>query len=270
MTGPYCSACGQKEPPLNPSVWELVKEGLHEFTHLDGKTIATLRTLFSSPGRLTLDFLAGRRRRWLSPLRLYIICSLVFFASRPIIEGLTGRSLRQTANVTLREDGSAGPLTALERQQLAEGLPGRLFGVERLERAAMDQATLNRELEAAFPRAMFVLMPIFALLTRVLWRGTGLRYPAHLYLSLGLHSAVFAVFSLLTIVRGLIPSDGVVSVLSLAALGYLGAHFLIALRRVFTQSWTRTILKSVLVGIVYVMLLLTTGMLLLGYAVSQM
>jgi hypothetical protein len=58
-----------------------------------------------------------------------------------------------------------------------KGLPARIFGVERLERAAANSAQLNRAIKSAFPKAMFVLLPLFALLTDVAWRRKMPRYP---------------------------------------------------------------------------------------------
>jgi len=270
MTGPYCAACGQKVPAPNPSVWELLKDTTHELAHWDGKIPATMKSLLVAPGQLTEDFLAGRRARWLSPLRLYLLCSLVFFASKPVIENVTGRSLRQMAQVSLRDDGSTGPLTPEEREIVARGWPARFFGVEQLERAATDGSALNREVETALARAMFVLMPVFALLTWSCWRKPRLRYPAHLYFSLNWHSAVFAVFALVTIVRGLVPFDSVVGLFVLVAFMYLAWHFVTALRRAFGQSWRRTIPKAILVGVAYWAIILVTALGLLGYAVMRM
>lgn len=270
LAGPFCAACGQKDPEINPSMRELVREVTHEFMHWDGKIPATMKALLFSPGQLTADFLAGRRARWISPLRLYLICSLLFFTSKPIIENLTGRTLRQMAQVSLRDDRTQGPLTPEERAQLEAGLPARFFRIEQLERAATDSAALNRAVEAATAQAMFVLMPLFAFMTWVAWRRPGLRYPAHLYLSLNLHSAAFALFALLTVVRGLVPSDIIVGVFSLAVLGYLGWYYVRALRRVFGRSRLATFVRAAAVGAMYALLLLFTALGLLGYAVTRM
>src|SRR5262252_4987894 len=58
----------------------LSHEALHEFAHVDGKIIQTVKLLVTKPGRLTTEFLAGRRARFISPVRLYLTCSLIFFA----------------------------------------------------------------------------------------------------------------------------------------------------------------------------------------------
>jgi Protein of unknown function (DUF3667) len=74
-----------------------------------------------------VDYFAGRRARWLSPLRVYLICSIAYFASMPVIEAITHRSPRLMMEVTLTNDQGGTTLTPEERARLAAGLPGRVF-----------------------------------------------------------------------------------------------------------------------------------------------
>jgi hypothetical protein len=271
LTGPYCSRCGQKAVDRNLSLGTFIRETTEQLVDWDGKVPATLRTLFLRPGVLTVDFLAGRRARWLSPLRVYLICSIALFAGRAIIDEVGLRPVREMAGFTLkRQDGVNQPLTPEERQQVAAGLPGRVFGVERLERAASDPRAFNSAFEDVIPRAMFVLLPVFALMTSVVWRRAKLRYPAHLYLALHVHSAAFGALLLLSIGLGFAPSIVVIALIEVAFLGYVGWYSLTALHRVFGDSWPKTIVKGVAIAVVYFMCFLTTGMLLLAYAITKM
>jgi hypothetical protein len=268
VSGRFCPACGQAVGPPDLSLIGFLRETTRELTNWDGKVPATLRTLLVRPGRLTLDFLEGRRARWLPPLRVYLICSLAFFVSKPLIQATTGRSPRELARVTLSETRS-GSLTPEERQVIAEGLPGRIFGVERLERAAAQPARLNQEIDAAFPRAMFVLLPVFALLTNLAWRRTRSEYPAHLYVALHTHAAVFAALLVATTLAALIPSDTVAGVVFVALFVYVVWYATTALHRVFDGPWPLDLAKTCLVGLVYLFCLLVTGMTLLLYAVTR-
>jgi hypothetical protein len=76
LTGPYCAHCGQKKPHTDLTFRELLREATQELAQWDGKIPGTLRALFFKPGLLTVDFLAGRRARWLAPLRVYLISGL--------------------------------------------------------------------------------------------------------------------------------------------------------------------------------------------------
>src|SRR5204863_410628 len=80
LQGRFCHACGQKAAASDVSLHELLHEGLEEFAHVDGKAARTLKLLVTKPGALTKEFLEGRRARYISPLRLYLTCSLLFFA----------------------------------------------------------------------------------------------------------------------------------------------------------------------------------------------
>lgn len=248
-----------------------LKETTEELTHWDGKVPATLRTLFLRPGALTIDFLAGRRARWLSPLRVYLICSVALFAGRALIDEVGLRPTREMAGVSFkREDGRTGPLTPEERQEIAKGLPARIFGVEQFERALTDPRPLNRAFESTLPRAMFILLPVFALLTNLAWRKAQPRYPAHLYVALHIHAAIFGAFLIFSLLVGVTRPDWIAAAIGLAFMGYVAWYGLTALRRVFGDSWPRTIAKAAAVGAVYFVFFSTVGMLLLAYAVSRM
>lgn len=269
LTGPYCASCGQKQPHGDLTLREFLHEMTAELVHWEGKVPATLKALFVRPGLLTQEFLGGRRARWLPPLRVYLICSIAFFVSGPLIESVTHRSLRQTAKVTIT-GGAGATLSEEDRRAMEQGLPARIFGIERLERAAADPARLNHIIQAAFPKAMFVLVPLFALLTSVAWRGRKLRYPAHLYLALHVHAAWFGALTVLTVFTGFVPGDGPGAFAAGAALMYVAWYALMALSRVFGESWGRTLVKSLGVAVVYALCLLATSLGMLGFAISRM
>lgn len=78
--GPYCQECGQKRAaPQELAARNLLKDVLHEVTDLDSKVFTTFKALLFRPGLLTAEHLAGRRARYLSPVKLYLIVSAVYF-----------------------------------------------------------------------------------------------------------------------------------------------------------------------------------------------
>jgi hypothetical protein len=79
LTGQYCADCGQRAGDRMISVWELVKEASEVLTSLDSRLWRTLGMLLFRPGRLTSDYLLGRRARYIPALRLFLGLSLVFF-----------------------------------------------------------------------------------------------------------------------------------------------------------------------------------------------
>jgi hypothetical protein len=251
LTGAYCARCGQKATRPDLTLGGFLHETTHELTHLDGKVPATLKTLFLKPGQLTIDLLAGRRARWLSPLRVYLICSVAFFGGRLLLEEMGLRTPRDMAQVSFDDRTTTGPLTAEERAVIEKGPLGRIFGVDRLERAAADPKRLNRAFDTSFPRAMFILLPLFALLTNVAWRKARPGYPAHLYAALHIHAAAFGSLLIFSTAIGFIRSDTAAVIPFAVWLAYLVWYGLTALRRLFGDSWPVTLLKAAVVGIAY-------------------
>ncbi|MGH9886011.1 MAG: DUF3667 domain-containing protein, partial [bacterium] len=79
LHGQFCSSCGQRDVPPYPSVRELAVDAFWELSGWDGRFASTVRALARRPGMLTREFLEGRRARYISPLRLYLMASLVYF-----------------------------------------------------------------------------------------------------------------------------------------------------------------------------------------------
>lgn len=78
--GAYCAACGQKRArPGDLGVAHAWEHLADELLDVDGRIFRTLRVLFTQPGQLTVDFLAGRRLRYVHPLRLFLVISGLFF-----------------------------------------------------------------------------------------------------------------------------------------------------------------------------------------------
>lgn len=79
LNGRYCAGCGQRAPyPGDLTLNRFARAVASELSDNDSRTLRTLRALFH-PGRLTRAFVDGQRRRYLPPLRLYLIISGVFF-----------------------------------------------------------------------------------------------------------------------------------------------------------------------------------------------
>jgi hypothetical protein len=79
LTGPYCAMCGQHAHGSARSLTELCRDCVHVLTHADGRFWKTIRALLLSPGKLTQEYFLDHRERYLPPVRLYIVLSIVFF-----------------------------------------------------------------------------------------------------------------------------------------------------------------------------------------------
>lgn len=79
MSGPYCAQCGQAAIDYRRSFGHVLVDVLNEFLNWDSKFFATIALLIVKPWRLTNEFLAGHRVRYVHPLRLYLLASILFF-----------------------------------------------------------------------------------------------------------------------------------------------------------------------------------------------
>jgi hypothetical protein len=76
LTGSFCHACGQRAH-VHRSLLHLGEEFLHGLLHFDAKAWRTLPMLVAKPGKLTRDYIDGKRTRYVSPLALFLF--MVFF-----------------------------------------------------------------------------------------------------------------------------------------------------------------------------------------------
>jgi len=87
LQGPFCHYCGQPDKNLMRFFPVLMRELLEDFFDFDSRFTRTLKPLLIKPGRLTRDYLDGRRFRYVPPLRLYIFSSIAFFFLAAILAG---------------------------------------------------------------------------------------------------------------------------------------------------------------------------------------
>src|SRR5215510_14646236 len=80
LVGAFCAHCGQKVAQLNPSLPEFIHDFVDELLHVDGRMVQSIRLLMTKPGLLTREYFAGRRARYVSPIRLYLLFSVLYFA----------------------------------------------------------------------------------------------------------------------------------------------------------------------------------------------
>ncbi len=79
LSGQYCGNCGQRAQTRLISIWQLLREAFGDLLELDSRLWRTLIPLTIRPGKLTRDYLEGRRARFMPPFRTYLVLSIVFF-----------------------------------------------------------------------------------------------------------------------------------------------------------------------------------------------
>lgn len=251
----FCGQCGQETSLRPPRFFEFVQQFGGAYFSTEGALWRTLGLLLFRPGELTRRYLAGRRKHYVLPLRLYLTLSLLALVVLRLQipsdlklgaeAAAEGGKLPQVTILQTRPDNGAGIKDGVFYcKELPEWLCSRLK-----RRLDVDAKSFEREVQRLPERfvsqwgtAMFLLLPFFAVLHKIVYWGRGLRYTEHLVYALHVHAFWFAALALSTI-----PWPWVAGTLALVVPGYT----LIAARRVYGGGWIATLAKALLVATVY-------------------
>jgi hypothetical protein len=233
--GEFCSACGQRNVDLHVPIGGLVREAAEEALGVDSRLRHTLVPFFFRPGEVTRDYLSGRRVRYTSPLKMYLVAAAVFFFAfasqdRPNVIRIDAKDKARPA--------AAGKIDNYFLQR-----------VDRFEKLGPDgPRLLATNMAGALPKALVLLLPIFALLLKLFWRK--FYYAEHLVFALHYHA-----FALLLLTPGsLLPGAAGNSANGIALMACL-VYLFLALRRVYGGGIGRTLLKFFGLGFSYSILL---------------
>ena len=79
VQGRYCHECGQENVVPKETFWHMVTHFFNDITHFDGSFFITAKDLLFKPGFLSKEYMAGRRVKYLHPVRMYVFTSAIFF-----------------------------------------------------------------------------------------------------------------------------------------------------------------------------------------------
>ena len=267
LKGNYCFSCGQNKKRVDKFFLALVAEAFEDIFSWNSRTLSTIFALIFKPGFLTREYFVGRRARYLPPLRLYIISSLLFFlylsfqntlntdfnnaintsptsdsslqleSNTDIDEAIADIKLdwlEESANKNLRETIQT---QANKAQQALQDDPGQIAG------AFLDIA----------PALMFILLPLFALLLKFVYITSGRYYAEHLVLALHNHSALFLVL-LFSFMLDWVEELTNLTLGSTFVLFWIPVYMFLSLKRAFNEGTGTTILKFSILANSYLLL----------------
>lgn len=257
LNGSFCAACGQRVVPADPTVSELAGDVFEELSGYDGRIASTFRNLLH-PGRLTIDYLQGRRVRYLSPVRLYLTVSVIYFliaASTPV-NVITQTKTRNVSagegiNINLTDPAvnNGVPLTAEDRAELVKQIqtaPWFIRGM--LTAIATDPQGFRGRLFTIMPRVFFAMLPVFAGILALFYRGR--RFPTALVFAAHLHAFAFLGATLAELAK-MTRSQVVQGTVSGIVILVFAWYALASLRAVFGGRWPITIAKALGIGFTY-------------------
>ena len=337
LLGPHCYRCGQPVTGLVRHFTSIIGDFFDTVLNIDARVFRTLWPLFAKPGYLSCEYFAGRRVRYVSPVRLFVFLSIVtFFVARltltisgnPInfnddsianatsvsqVEGLRDKSLARLTRAESHMPGAQGLAQAQQavraqaqrridelRAAQARGEPPPIpkpdisFGnngkpwdaktnplvvdwlpafanhwinqqIARAEsnvaRMQQDPSLLKDAILSAVPSTLFVLLPVFALMLKVLYLFKRRLYMEHMIVAL--HSHAFLCLSLLLVFLAMVLRDavpqgflhGLLGVVEGLLFAWMPVYLLLMQKHVYRQGWMMTVLKYCLLGFSYVLLL---------------
>jgi hypothetical protein len=275
--GFFCPTCGQRKVEVRVSLRRMIAETLEDELFLNHTLPRTIGALLLRPGHLTREYVEGRIVRYIQPIRLYLISSIVLFVLLPWLTNMsafeeqmridearadsiaaaTGDTAAATLSPTVVRPGSE-PLPirmavrdTLEVPRLLRPVNRRLLETEDRLRA-MPAREAVRTIRIAFtenaPTGIFLMMPVFALILKVLYVRRKRYYVEHVVFALHVHAFTF----LMILVMLIAPGSGALN----ALLGlWLTLYVFFALRTVYDQGWVKTFVKYLMLGAAYAFVL---------------
>jgi len=272
----FCARCGQDSRDHSRELRELLRDCAEHLLAFDLKSLRSFRALILEPGRLTVDWAHGRRMAWVSPFRLYLASSFIFYVAlwmsglalmQIMAVSLTPAEI-QAAHLTPHPDGTpiyqfepamlippVAPfeIPAVTSQKLHDwaangGVPGlaTLF-----ERVLADPARLNEAADIWLPRILFALVPLCACLFALFRARRPLLFLDHLTFALHLQSFIFLLSAAMMPIWSLTDADSAGYIPGIIIVGY-GA---LAHRRLYGNALWLSAIKVLIVLAIYLVTL---------------
>jgi len=254
LFGRFCANCGQAADVHVPSTEELLHELFEGVTHSDSRLWRTLNYLWFKPGKLTQEFIAGRRIAYLPPFRLYLVLSIAFFLIA---------SFSHTSGEFIHFDHPAG--FRAPGVESCEDIHPEMLALHpnwnlRLQHACNEivrdnGANFVRVMLSTTSKAMFFFLPLVAFLHMLMYRRPRFRYAEHLLFFVHLYALYFSAAILMLVALDAAHAwpklQGAAGLLQTLLNWSVAIYTVIAVRRVFAKSWVGALIKSFALSIVY-------------------
>jgi hypothetical protein len=246
---------------------------------LDAKIFNSLRSLIFSPGKLSLEYNQGKRAQFVSPVRLYIFISFLFFLLLNVYapkNASPAEGIQEGRRAAI--NFSVAGISAEELVGISEAQRDSLLTERRIKPTVLNRFLISQLYKMAnggmgefihsfiknASTMMFILMPGFALIVFLFYRKRTAYFIESLVLSLHFHSFAFLLMSLFILI-GLVKTILFVLLTPTATLAYL----FLALRRYYGQKAPLTLVKTIAIGVLHFaqFLVLFLGTMLVSIAV---
>jgi hypothetical protein len=242
----YCPNCGQEHTTTIVPIGDLLRDILDEFLLLDSKILRTLQPLLMRPGFLTNEYIAGRRARYVSPFRLYFVISAIYFLAFSfahydvtVMRGLA-YGLEQAHHA--HEEHAASAPAMMSMAHMSGEMHTAHSGSETSadsDRARRHHLAVERTSDWFLKNQSlftFLLVPIAALLLKLLYFSTRRLYIEHLVFAVHVQSLLFTL-----LLPALLPYGR--NLTYVLAFGLSALYLFVAMRTVYRQSVASTLAR---------------------------
>lgn len=286
LQGQYCYQCGQDTGSPIRNVFGIVGEYLGETGNFDGRFWRTMIPLFIRPGFLSNEYVVDRRAPYVPPLRLYIFISIfafvVFnaFVDRLNFEVNVNASTEEIRTQLEQQGVSDEDIVQQvedisEQQEALQTLPEQINNLNlrflkevdqqafdaRMASYAENPKLLVHKFLSVAPQLMFIALPIFAAVFKLMYWRSHRYFMEHLVLALHTHAIILLLLSVLIVFTmmqtsmeeswgegiWLYPLDWLISLIWI----WMPVYILIAQKRFYRQGWLKTIVKFLMSSVVW-------------------
>ena len=253
--GRYCHECGQDiNAGTGQSTLKLTEQALESAFALDGKTPRTLAFLMVRPGFLSEEYRKGKINRYIHPVRLFWMATLVFFAllisqlnSNEVLKSPIYYSTENGLTISLNEPSDS---TTTMSQNMDEGESYKKMDEK-------DWSMMVNYIAKFAPYVTFLLIPIFAFLLILFFWRTKCYYMYQMVFTLHFHTFLWIFFSLNLLVDIFTRNWTYPTWLNTLLFFLPGVYLIVALRRYYqTKSWWQATWKAVLISLLYAILII--------------
>lgn len=262
LEGIYCHRCGQKDIPKRQTLGELLINFISSFWSYESKFFQTGKYLIFKPGFLAIEYTQGKRERYFHPARMYVFISFVYFLLFTTLpdqnEPGPDETNKSTENISYGTPfsimDSIGYKSLSQYDSIQQSLPAEkqdgwlthFLQVRQIEITEKYQDNGDAFAEAFadsfssnFSKIFFFLLPVFALVLKLLYIRRDFFYSEHLVFSIYYYNFFFLAGSFY-MVLDVIPWMGWAAIF----VGFWIAIYLVmAMKKMYRQSWTKTIFK---------------------------
>jgi Protein of unknown function (DUF3667) len=288
VSGQYCAHCGQRHKSVRRHFRQLASDFFNDVLNLDTKLLNTLKPLLFKPGFLSTEYFADRRMRYVSPLKLYFILSIVAFFLVQLSVDINGQNGGLITVNKAKADGSpvanekpmteeefsgpfnfgSGPWHAKKNPMVLTWLPQAGNDLINARIARLDSTIRNRDWNglvhaalSAAPPALLIMLPFFALILKLMYIRSHRLYMEHLIIALHNHAFLLLAIALMIVTSGLalwllpLTARPAGEMAMSLALSWIPLYFLLSLKRIYRQGWRKTVLKFCLIGFCYIFMI---------------